>query len=85
MSVFFELIDRTTGNVIKDYETAAAAFHELDGVAREHGFDEIRDYALLTFQDGSPIHAAMEDELIALVQAIDPQYWGVETAAGAAR
>lgn len=86
MSVFFELIDRMSGNVIKDYETQAAALHELDAVVRAHGFDEIRDFALLTFKNGSPIHAVMEDELVALVQAIDPQFWGDEAAmAGVAR
>lgn len=86
MSVFYQLIDRMTGNVIKDYETETDALKELDVVGREHGFDEIRDYALLTFEDGSPIHAAMEGELVALVQALDPQFWGVEAAtAGAAR
>jgi len=86
MSVFFQLIDRTSGNVIKDYETEAAALLELDAVARAHGFDEIRDFALLTFQDGLPTYAAMEDELVALVRAIDPQHRNVETAAaGTAR
>ena len=86
MSVFFQLIDRTSGNVIKDYETEAAALTELEAVARAYGLDEIRDYALLTFRDGLPAHAAMEDELVALVHAIDPQFWGVATAvAGVAR
>lgn len=83
MSVFFQVIDRTSGNVIKDYETEAAALNELEAVARAYGFDEIRDYALLTFQDGLPTHAAMEDELVALVQAIKPQFWGLETASAA--
>lgn len=86
MSVFYQLIDRMSGNVIKDYETEADALKELDVVAREHGFDEIRDYALLRFEDGSPVNAAMEDGLVALVQALDPRYWGVKTAiAGTAR
>ncbi|HET7603711.1 MAG TPA: hypothetical protein VFK36_11885 [Gemmatimonadales bacterium] len=86
MSEFFQLIDRTTGNVIKDYETEAAALNELETVARTHGLEEIRDFALLEFRDGLPIRAAMEEELAALVQAIDPQFWGVKTAAaGVAR
>jgi hypothetical protein len=86
MSVFFQLIDRTSGNVIKDYETEDAALGELDVVARTYGFDELRDLALLTFENGLPVHSAMEDELVALVQAIDPHFWCVEAAAaGAAR
>lgn len=80
MRVFFEVIDRTTGNLIKDYETKAAALSELEAVARAHGFDEIRDYALLMFEDGIPSEAAIEDELVALVKAVDPRYWEVESA-----
>ncbi len=80
MSVFYELIDRTSGNVIKDYESEAAALYELEAVVRAYGFDEIRDFALLRFQDGLPTRAVLEDDLIALVKATDPQYWGVKTA-----
>ncbi|MBA3450729.1 MAG: hypothetical protein H0T18_05905 [Chloroflexia bacterium] len=74
MSVFFALIDRSSGNVIKDYETEAAALVELEAVVRDYGVDEIRDFALLEYQDGVPIQAAMDDELIARGKDIEPTH-----------
>jgi hypothetical protein len=67
MSVFFQLLDRSSGNVIKDYPSKEAALEELRGVAQEHGVDELRTLALLKFQDGHPTLVAMEEDLIVLL------------------
>jgi hypothetical protein len=76
MSVFFQVIDRTSGNVVKDYETEAAALDELGAVVRAHGIDEVQDFALLMFEEGVPTKAAMGDELMALLKASDSQRKG---------
>jgi hypothetical protein len=68
MSVFFQLLDRSSGNVIKDYPSKEAALEELRGVAQEHGVDEVRTLALLKFQDGRPMLVAMEEDLVALLK-----------------
>jgi hypothetical protein len=65
MTVFFELMDRSSGNVIRDYDTEDAALEELRDVAQKYGLDEIRGLALLRFEDGRPSLVAMDDELIA--------------------
>jgi len=65
MTVFFQLMDTTSGNVIRDYDTEDDALDELRGVARNYGLDEIRELALLRFEDGRPILVAMGNELIA--------------------
>jgi hypothetical protein len=67
MSVFCQMLDRSSGNVIKDYPSEEAALEELRTIGQEYGFDEIRTLALLKFQDGHPTLVAMEDELIALL------------------
>ncbi len=65
MAIFFQLLDRTSGNVIRDYDTEDDAFDELRDVAQNYGQDEIRGLALLKFEDGRPTLVAMYDELIA--------------------
>lgn len=65
MTVFFQLMDTTSGNVIRDYDTENEALDELRGVARSYGLEEIRGLALLKFEDGHPTLVAMDDELIA--------------------
>jgi hypothetical protein len=67
MIVFYQLLDRSLGNVIKDYPTEEAALEELRGVGQEYGVDEMRSLALLKFEDGHPTLVAMDDDLIALM------------------
>src|SRR6266576_534365 len=60
-TVFFQLMDTTSGNVIRDYDTEDDALDELRGVARNYGLDDIRSLALLKFEDGHPTLVAMDD------------------------
>lgn len=65
MAVFFQLMDKTSGNVIRDYDTEDEALAELREVAQNYGPDDIRGLALLKFEDGHPTLVAMDDDLIA--------------------
>jgi hypothetical protein len=67
MDVFFQLLDRSSGNVIKDYPSQEAALEELRRLGTEYGVEELRTLALLRFQDGQPSLVAMEDDLVALL------------------
>ncbi len=68
MNTFYEVLDRSTGNVVKDYPTEEAAFKELESIVQTYGVEEIKDFALLRFQDGKPTLVAMEEALIARLQ-----------------
>jgi hypothetical protein len=65
MTAFFQLIDATSGNVIRDYVTEDDALDDLRGVARNDGLEEIGGLALLRFEEDHPTLVAMGDGLIA--------------------
>ena len=67
MTIFFQLIDATSGNVIRDYDTEDDALDELRDVALNDGLDDVRSLALLKFEDGRPTLVAMGNELITLL------------------
>lgn len=71
MSDFFELVDWSTGNVIDDFDSEEAALADLLTEGRQYGFDDIRAYALLQYQDGHPTLIAMEDDLVAYVRRLN--------------
>lgn len=68
MDEFLELVDWSTGNVIADFDTEEEALADLLTEARDYGFDGIRTYALLRYQNGHPTLIAMEDELVAYLR-----------------
>ena len=67
MTVFYELFDLATGNVIDDFATEEDALEALRAAACEHGLAAISDIALLRYEDGHPTLAAMERDLVAQV------------------
>lgn len=69
MSVFFELLDTSSGNFVKDFETEREAFEALEAVGREYGREQLRGLALLCFQNGHPTLIARDDDLVALLNA----------------
>ena len=68
MSMFYQLLDRSSGNVITEFDTEEEAFAALCRVGRDHGLEELQHLALLRFEDGHPSLIAMEDELLARVR-----------------
>lgn len=67
MSTYFELLDRESGTMLKDYATEADALEDLRAFGREHGQAQLRGLALLRVSDDRPSLLAMDDDLIALV------------------
>ena len=67
MSIYFELLDRASGTMLKDYGTEADALEDLRAFGREHGQDHLRGLALLRVADDRPLLVAMDDDLITRV------------------
>lgn len=72
MNTFYEVLDTSTGNVIKDYPTEEAALEELGNIVEAYGVDEIRDFALPRFEHGRPTLIAKEEELVARLRSRKP-------------
>jgi hypothetical protein len=68
MDRYFELIDRASGTMLKDYGTEMEALRDLKAFGREHGREGLKGLALLLVEDDRPTLVAMEDELIARVE-----------------
>lgn len=68
MKTFYEIIDGSSGNVIKDYPSEEAALAELTIIVETHGISEIRDLVLMRFDDGQPSLVAAEEGLVALLE-----------------
>ena len=68
MSVFYQVLDVSSGNVITDFDTEEDAFVAMCRVGQKHGLAELAHLALLRFEDGHPSLVAMEDELLARVR-----------------
>ena len=67
MTVFYELFDLATRNVLEDFATEEDALEALYAAKREHGSAAISDVALLRYDDGHPTLVAMEHDLVARV------------------
>jgi hypothetical protein len=70
MSMFFELLDTSSGNLIKEFETEREAIDALRAVGHEYGVEHLRHLALLCFQNGHPTLVARDDELVALANGV---------------
>jgi hypothetical protein len=67
MTIFYELFDLATGNVIDDFAAEEDALEALRTAECEHGLAAISDVALLRYKDGHPTLVAMERDLVARV------------------
>jgi hypothetical protein len=67
MSTYFELLDRASGTMLKDYDTEAEALDDLRAFGREHGQAQLQGLALLRISDDRPVLVAMDDDLITRV------------------
>jgi hypothetical protein len=72
MDRYFELIDRASGTMLKDYGTELEALRDLKAYGREHGQEGLKGLALLLVENDRPSLVAMEDELIARVERGEP-------------
>jgi hypothetical protein len=68
MSVFYQLLDVLSGNIVTEFETEEEAIAALCRVGRDHGLAEIDHLALLRFEDGHPSLVAMDDDLVTWVR-----------------
>jgi hypothetical protein len=64
MNTFFQLWNRTTGNLITEFESEDEAIEALSGVQADEGDEPLLEYALFRFQDGRPTLVAKERELV---------------------
>lgn len=69
MKRFYEIIDGSTGNVIKDFPSEETAFAELTIIVETYGEAEIKDLVLMRFDDGQPSLVAAEEDLVSLLAA----------------
>jgi hypothetical protein len=67
MSTYFELLDRASGTMLKDYDTEADALEDLRAFGLEHGQAQLQGLALLRVSDDRPVLVAMEADLVARV------------------
>jgi hypothetical protein len=74
METFYEVLDGSTGNVIKDYPSEEAAIAELTLIANTYGVDEIKRLVLMRFEDGRPSLVAADEDLIARLVDDGTQY-----------
>jgi hypothetical protein len=72
MRTYFELLDRATGTMLKDYATEADALQDLRAFGREHGQAQLQGLALLHVSDDRPVLVAMDAELVARVEQSEP-------------
>jgi hypothetical protein len=64
MNTFFQLWDRTTGNLVTEFDSEDEAIEALSGIQADDGDESLLEYALFRFQDGHPTLVAKERDLI---------------------
>jgi hypothetical protein len=64
MSIFFQLLDVTTGNLITEFQSEDEAISALIAVQVEEGDEPILDFALFRFDNGRPSLVAKRGELV---------------------
>jgi hypothetical protein len=63
MSMFFQLLDVTTGNLVTEFQSEDEAIAALSAVQVEEGDEPILDFALFRFDNGHPSLVAKRGEL----------------------
>ena len=64
MNTFFQLWDRTTGNLVTEFDSEDEAIEALSGIQADDGDESLLEYALFRFQDGRPTLVAKEREFV---------------------
>lgn len=64
MSVFFHLLDLTTGNLVTEFRSEDEAISALNAIQVEEGDQPILDLALFRFHNGQPSLVAKQGELL---------------------
>lgn len=64
MNAFFQLWDRTTGNLVAEFDSEDDVIEALSGVQREDGDESLLGFALFRFEDDRPTLVAKERDLV---------------------
>jgi hypothetical protein len=64
MNTFFQLWDRTTGNLVTEFASEDEAIEALSAIQADDGDEPLLEYALFRFQDGRPTLVAKERDLV---------------------
>ena len=67
MNDFFQLWDRTTGNLVTEFESEDEAIETLWELQSEDGDGPLLELALVRFQDDRPTVVAKENDLVVYV------------------
>jgi hypothetical protein len=67
MNTFFQLWDRTTGNLVTEFDSEDEAIEALCRVQAEDGEEALLEFALVRFQDDRPTLITKERDLIRYV------------------
>ena len=70
--VVFELIDLASGNVVNDFAHASDALESIRRLAHIHGWESVRNLALLRLEGDYQALVAMEEELTAIAASQEP-------------
>ena len=71
-AVIFELIDLTSGNVVNDFADVAEALASIRRIAEMHGWEAVRNLALMRLEGDDQALVAMQASLADLAAAQEP-------------